>query len=47
MTLTHEETETLCRVGPGTVMGDMMRQYWLPFLHDQRSALFTVAHILD
>lgn len=34
MPLTHEETEILCRVGPGTVMGDMMRQYWLPFLHD-------------
>jgi phenylpropionate dioxygenase-like ring-hydroxylating dioxygenase large terminal subunit len=33
MPLTQEETETLCRVGPGTIMGDMMRQYWLPFLH--------------
>lgn len=32
--LTEEKTELLCRVGPGTVMGDMMRQYWLPFLHD-------------
>lgn len=32
--LTAEETELLCRVGPDTVMGDLMRQYWLPFLHD-------------
>ena len=22
--------ETLTRVGPGTPMGDMMRQYWIP-----------------
>ena len=28
--LSKENTETLCRVGPGTVMGDLMRQYWLP-----------------
>jgi phthalate 4,5-dioxygenase len=32
--LSQDENEMLCRVGPGTVMGDMMRQYWLPFLHD-------------
>src|ERR1700674_3223983 len=25
-----EENEVLCRVGPGTVMGNFMRQYWLP-----------------
>lgn len=30
--LTHEENETLVRVGPGTPMGTLMRQYWLPFL---------------
>ena len=29
MTTTIEETE-LTRTGPGTVMGDLMRQYWLP-----------------
>src|SRR5947208_5146953 len=29
MTTTIEGTE-LTRVGPGTVMGDLMRQYWLP-----------------
>jgi len=30
--LTHEENEALTRVGPGTAMGNLMRQYWLPFL---------------
>ncbi|MBU2289400.1 MAG: Rieske 2Fe-2S domain-containing protein [Gammaproteobacteria bacterium] len=28
----HEDNETLVRVGPGTPMGQLMRQYWLPFL---------------
>jgi len=31
--LSKENTETLCRVGPGTVMGDLMRQYWLPVVY--------------
>ena len=26
--LTHEENETLCRVGPDTKMGKVMRRYW-------------------
>jgi len=30
--LTHEENEALTRVGPGTPMGSLMRQYWMPFL---------------
>ena len=30
--LTREENELLCRVGPGTPMGDLMRQYWLPVM---------------
>lgn len=30
--LTHEDNETLVRVGPQTPMGTLMRQYWLPFL---------------
>src|SRR5579864_6854461 len=30
--LSTEENERLCRVGPGTPMGDLMRQYWLPGL---------------
>jgi phenylpropionate dioxygenase-like ring-hydroxylating dioxygenase large terminal subunit len=28
--LSAQDNETLCRVGPGTLMGDLMRQYWLP-----------------
>ena len=30
--LTREENELLTRVGPGTVMGEFMRQYWVPAL---------------
>src|SRR5438105_7730122 len=28
--LSAEENEYLCRVGPGTPMGDLFRQYWIP-----------------
>ena len=28
--LSREENELLCRVGAGTPMGDLMREYWLP-----------------
>jgi phenylpropionate dioxygenase-like ring-hydroxylating dioxygenase large terminal subunit len=28
--LSKEENELLCRVGPGTPMGNLMREYWLP-----------------
>jgi phenylpropionate dioxygenase-like ring-hydroxylating dioxygenase large terminal subunit len=28
--LSPEENELLCKVGPGTPMGEVMRQYWLP-----------------
>jgi 5,5'-dehydrodivanillate O-demethylase len=28
--LTAEENELLCRVGPGTPMGELMRRYWQP-----------------
>ena len=28
--LTHEENELVSRVGPGTPMGNLMRQYWMP-----------------
>jgi nitrite reductase/ring-hydroxylating ferredoxin subunit len=31
--LSKEENEILTRVGQGTIMGDLMRQYWLPFLY--------------
>ncbi len=30
--LSKEENELLCRVGPGTPMGELMRQYWIPAL---------------
>src|SRR3972149_1364989 len=30
--LSKEDNEALCRVGPGTPMGDLIRQYWLPAL---------------
>ncbi len=30
--LSHEDNELLCRVGPGTPMGELMRQYWFPAL---------------
>ena len=29
--LSREDNELLCRVGPGTPMGQLMRQYWVPF----------------
>jgi phthalate 4,5-dioxygenase oxygenase subunit len=28
--LSKQDNELLCRVGPGTPMGELMRQYWLP-----------------
>ncbi|MCL2393748.1 MAG: Rieske 2Fe-2S domain-containing protein [Acidimicrobiaceae bacterium] len=28
--LSHEENEILCRVGPGTLMGNLLRRYWMP-----------------
>lgn len=31
--LSKKDNELLTRVGPGTPMGDLMRQYWLPILH--------------
>src|SRR5437763_9412863 len=30
--LTKEDNELLCRVGPGTPTGEMLRQYWHPVL---------------
>ena len=26
----HKDSEDLVRVGPGTPMGELMRQYWVP-----------------
>jgi phthalate 4,5-dioxygenase len=30
--LSREDNEFLCRVGPGTPMGELLRQYWMPCL---------------
>jgi len=30
--LSSEDNELLCRIGPATPMGDLLRQYWLPCL---------------
>src|SRR3954452_7139411 len=30
--LSKEENELVCRVGPGTPMGEAMRRYWMPAL---------------
>jgi phenylpropionate dioxygenase-like ring-hydroxylating dioxygenase large terminal subunit len=30
--LSREDNELLCRVGRGTPMGNLMRQYWIPCL---------------
>jgi phthalate 4,5-dioxygenase len=30
--LSHDNNELICRVGPGTPMGNLMRQYWIPAL---------------
>ena len=32
--LTQQENDTLTQTGPGTLMGDLFRRYWLPALHD-------------
>jgi phthalate 4,5-dioxygenase oxygenase subunit len=34
--LTREQNEILCQVGPGTPMGEYMRQFWIPALRAQR-----------
>jgi hypothetical protein len=28
--LSREDNEAISRVGPGTLMGNLMRQYWIP-----------------
>ena len=30
--LSHEDNETLVRVGPGAAMGSLFRLFWIPFL---------------
>ena len=33
--LKPEENELLCRVGPGTPMSNLMRQYWIPAVRSE------------
>lgn len=33
--LSAEENEVLCRVGPGSAMGNLLRRYWLPALQSE------------
>jgi len=33
--LSAEDNELLCRVGPGTAMGNLMRRFWLPVLLEE------------
>jgi 5,5'-dehydrodivanillate O-demethylase len=35
MTLTQEENDLLCRVGPGTPAGELLRRYWYPIAPKQ------------
>jgi len=37
--LSHEDNETLCRVGAGTAMGTLMRRFWLPALLEEEVAI--------
>src|SRR5687768_11138216 len=30
--LSQKDNDELCHVGPGTIMGNLMRQYWIPAL---------------
>ena len=34
--LSREENELLCRVGPETPMGKMLRRYWIPAAAERR-----------
>src|SRR5690349_7797029 len=36
--LTASENAQLTRVGPGTLMGDLMRQYWIPVVQSAEVA---------
>ena len=36
--LSKAENEYLCRIGPGTPMGNLMRQYWLPAIRSDELA---------
>jgi phenylpropionate dioxygenase-like ring-hydroxylating dioxygenase large terminal subunit len=36
--LSKEDNDLMCRVGPGTPMGDLMRQYWIPAVRSDELA---------
>jgi phthalate 4,5-dioxygenase oxygenase subunit len=36
--LSKEDNEFLCRIGPGTPMGNLMRQYWIPAIRSDELA---------
>src|SRR5262249_26816113 len=36
--LSKQDNDILCRVGPGTPMGELMRQYWLPAMRSDELA---------
>ena len=36
--LSKAETAYLCRIGPGTAMGNLMRQYWVPAIRSDEVA---------
>src|SRR6266568_9236472 len=36
--LSKADNEYLCRIGPGTPMGNLMRQYWLPAIRSDELA---------
>jgi hypothetical protein len=38
MALTLEQNEQLIRTGPGTLLGDLFRRYWIPALLAQEIA---------
>ena len=33
--LSENDNELLCRVGPGTPVGDLMRRYWIPAIRSE------------
>ena len=35
----QKDSDDLVRVGPGTTMGEMMRQYWIPALTSSSSSV--------
>jgi hypothetical protein len=33
--LNRQDNELVCRIGPGTPMGSLMREYWIPVLQSE------------